>query len=803
MSSIQSSSAKRLSFYSLLKQHKVIIPIIQRDYAQGRESENEVREEFLKVLFNYLKDDKPNRDLDFVYGSLNETGFILLDGQQRLTTLFLLHWYLAQMSSDNMKKLQEVLLTDNRKSRFTYETRSSSSEFCDALAQTDMDLKNLEKNSLSETIKNSPWYYLSWKYDPTIQSMLTMLDAIHEKFADRKDFFEKLIDNDKPFITFWYLNLEDFNRTDDLYIKMNSRGKPLTYFENFKAKFEQFIEDEIKTNQTNRVFTLKFGNQCRNVSLNKYFSHNIDTKWINLFWNYRPLSKSDDNDEKDMMNFIREIDGKLMNFIRIIFSNQYAMSLEDNETDDNYKILLKTRDAKEQLENISFYKYLELQALNCDSTLYLVDAFDCLVNSNRKIKILLSDSYKYYFDENEIFEKALKNQFSNNQERVQFHAYIRFLIFNRENRSGIEQWMRVIHNLACNTIIDSATDIIKAINSIEKMLPESNVIIEWLKTNPTISFFSREQVLEEKEKAHLITKNEKWKNEIESAEKCRYLDGQIGFILEWGKEGNDYNIDIFTNYVQKMSELFSSNFRNNYNCLFQRALFAIGDYIGEINDSLTFCNFNTGIRDKIDNWRKVFNDANKSNFLIQLLEKISKDNIKNDLEKIVDDYSYDINDWKSLFIKNEGIIEYCNYRFAIWDNNKIALARSGADNWRRHAELYSYTLFRSKLEGKFKRVRYIDSADYDPRVCIDEWHNFAIDVRYDCKDSCFSIDFFDKNKIDIPDEIRDILVSIGYMLQDNNRLIHANIQKDEDFDGIISKIMEITEVLKNHSNKLE
>ncbi len=28
---------------------------------------------------------------------------------------------------------------------------------------------------------------------------------------------------------------------EDLYIKMNSRGKPLTEFENFKARFEQDI----------------------------------------------------------------------------------------------------------------------------------------------------------------------------------------------------------------------------------------------------------------------------------------------------------------------------------------------------------------------------------------------------------------------------------------------------------------------------------------------------------------------------------------------------------------------------------
>ena len=51
---------------------------------------------------------------------------------------------------------------------------------------TDIDFTNLlepdKDDSLSKTIKNSAWFYLSWQNDPTIQSMLNILDAIHEKF---------------------------------------------------------------------------------------------------------------------------------------------------------------------------------------------------------------------------------------------------------------------------------------------------------------------------------------------------------------------------------------------------------------------------------------------------------------------------------------------------------------------------------------------------------------------------------------------------------------------------------------------
>ena len=235
-------SGERLSFHKLFaeKGYQIEIPIIQRDYAQGRNSSEEVRTMFLDALYNYLIDEKPNRDLDFIYGSISgkngHTRFIPLDGQQRLTTLFLLHWYLAQLSG-KMHQLREFLEYregENGKSKFTYETRTSSREFCDALMTNEFDLKKMLpddegcNNSLSKTIQDSGWYFLSWENDPTIQSMLCMLDDIHARFKDKPEFFDFLVDPEKPVITFLFLNLKEFKLTDDLYIKMNARGKPLT-----------------------------------------------------------------------------------------------------------------------------------------------------------------------------------------------------------------------------------------------------------------------------------------------------------------------------------------------------------------------------------------------------------------------------------------------------------------------------------------------------------------------------------------------------------------------------------------------
>ena len=323
---IKINSGERLSFFKLFSQkhYKLDIPIIQRDYAQGRTNEEtkEVRSDFLDALFGYLEEGKPNRDLDFVYGTLQtdeeHTHFIPLDGQQRLTTLFLLHWFLYQIQPEDnigLKELYKSTLTDGGKSLLTYKTRQSSTDFCDTLMEadinmcdllTDTDKKGHKYKSLSKTIKNEHWFYRIWNNDPTVQSMLVMLDAIYSKFDGHPEFLTGLMNESSPIITFIFKDLQEYKLTDDLYIKMNSRGKPLTKFENFKAKFEQYIKQLMDKDATlkNKRYTLEYASVKQEVDFYKYFSFNIDTKWTTLFWQYCKNGK-ENNLDSYIENFIR------------------------------------------------------------------------------------------------------------------------------------------------------------------------------------------------------------------------------------------------------------------------------------------------------------------------------------------------------------------------------------------------------------------------------------------------------------------------------------------------------------------
>ncbi len=130
--------------------NKIEIPIIQRDYAQGRKNEEvqRIRERFLDALFQSLTI-KRHITLDFIYGDVSKEGVLTpLDGQQRLTTLFILHWYIAKKENIEVKDFEFL-------NHFSYATRFSSRDFCQELVKY---LPDFGEEILSESIKDQAWY---------------------------------------------------------------------------------------------------------------------------------------------------------------------------------------------------------------------------------------------------------------------------------------------------------------------------------------------------------------------------------------------------------------------------------------------------------------------------------------------------------------------------------------------------------------------------------------------------------------------------------------------------------------------
>lgn len=252
------------------------IPIIQRDYAQGRADgeTRAIRDRFAQAIVAAANGapggSAEGLGLDFVYGGVHErtregrTERLLqpLDGQQRLTTLYLLHWYVASRAG--------VLNTEEPWLSFSYATRPSARDFTSALRRH--PLPDVAKEP-STWIKNQAWYLYPWNDDPTIKSMLVMLDTLHGEIvtagADPAAIWQRLSSRADPAIWFLFLPLDELDRGEDLYIKMNSRGKALTPFEVFKADLEDALTASLSP-EAHRQLTL-----------------NLDKAWTDVLWHYQ------------------------------------------------------------------------------------------------------------------------------------------------------------------------------------------------------------------------------------------------------------------------------------------------------------------------------------------------------------------------------------------------------------------------------------------------------------------------------------------------------------------------------------
>ncbi len=714
--------------------NQIIIPIIQRDYAQGRSDVEELKNNFVEYLKNKLLDNH-KVELDFVYGTLSDNRYTILDGQQRLTTLFLLHWYLAKLDERDecYESFRDSFKNDN-KINFSYETRASSEEFCKAIITNDFSLKDIrydKENPLSKTISNKYWFITSWRTDPTVNAMLNMIDTIHEKFHDTKDLYHKL---EQGVIGFKFLELEKFQLTDDLYIKMNSTGLPLTQFENFKAHLEKHIK-LIQKDTTRYLDTIQ-----KEISLQEYFSFRMDSIWSDFFWKY-----SNNKDVK--VSF----DDMIMNLFHSIFTNKFY---EDNKDWDDDFIIQR----QDKFIPLSCKKYIERDLLNTE----IVEQISIFLD------IISMETWEplecFYYSEQKNFIKITSGSPSY-QDRLLFYAYFIFIIshtncqnnsINFDKYQELYDWMRVIYNLVENTIYDDVGDYSRDLKVIKDLLPNSDNIMEYISKN-SYSGFSGYQKEEEKLKALLIVADNTWYDILQNIEKHNYLKGQIRFLLDISEITAD--ITEHKNYQHKLQtnfEIFNFIFDNNGlrkfdGCLWERALLSKGDYLVRVGANHTFCTNS----DRDTSWKNCFQD--KSDILRMLFEDIQKrninpDNINTILLDIIDNRNKEnSNSWREQFIQYPALMINTTllgqkYRYIRKVSPQGFCLLTGKRMSSKHTELFSTTFF---LEYK-EQIKFINFEWIWCQYSITEQEIDQPFARLDIKDTGYFLGvYFYKNHYSI------------------------------------------------------
>lgn len=542
---------------------QIVIPIIQRDYAQGRKDTDvkRVRKRFLTSLKNAIVGNPIT--LDFVYGDIDSNGIMTpLDGQQRLTTLFLLHWYAAKKENIDISEYKFL-------EKFSYETRYSARDFCALLVN---EYTPSFEGLISEEIIDQAWFPLDWAKDSTISSMLVMLDAIYETFNDVPNIWDKLKTGN---ISFYFLPIKDMGLTDELYIKMNSRGKPLTQFEHFKAELEHGLR-EIDETVAKRVM------------------RKIDIDWTDMLWQYRGEDNVTDDEFLRYFRFICDIicyqnggttQGKSSDEFDLqqeYFSKENENAIANIEKMESYFDCWCSLDGISPEDYISkFVSYEHEKGKIQIENRYKLDIFgDCLRNyadvngnGNRSFplnRIILLFAVVTYLQNRQSIEEAdfarririINNLVQNSEDEISDSEH-------RTSGNRMPAILRQVEKIVLTGIIDKTID--KSLNT--SQIEEEFLKQEWLKEHPELeeSLF----VLEDHE----------------------LLQGQISIV---GTEHPEY--------FSRFASLFSCNWD-----LVDCALMSIGQY-GQKEKNGWRYQLGSSSNRNVKSWRTLFHKSGNSGF---------------------------------------------------------------------------------------------------------------------------------------------------------------------------------------------
>ena len=682
----------RTTFYQLIEIHyRIEIPVIQRDYAQGREDQDIVivRDDFLKALYGALclpeGDPGLPLDLDFVYGSIVNGSFQPLDGQQRLTTLFLLHWYLAWVDGCGEDFRSRLVATGGR-SRFGYEVRPSSREFINALASYEPDIAAADCPDLVKMITDQPWYFRSWRLDPTICSALAMLGRMHAVFQETSGLYARLSDDAAPPITFQLLDLEQFDLSDDLYIKMNARGKLLTPFETFKARFEQHLKKS--------EFAEFRPVLCDNTPVHEYFAQRIDTRWSDFFWPFRDEKTATFDDA--VMNLLRAV-------ILVTRTPETAMTAND------------LADLRNMFRTSSYAWFHERSWLDQEMILALITLLErWSADPDTLFRSYLPDSR--YINEIELFKDIITRPTGLTFEQfAQLAGYVQYLVGaqGEVDSQVFNRWMRVVFNLATNTDYNRSDDLRRSFSGLRDLAPQMDDITRHLAgSEGDVQGFFGNQVAEERIKAHLLELGGDWPERIYHAEQHRYFNGQIGFLLRFcGVNLNDPDEELarldagaadelvapFERYFAYAALMFDAieDDPGGAGQLWARALLAVGDYLLSVGQNKSLL---TSARNVVWSWKRLLRNAAEGSRGGQVLKDLwdrlgSPDSIETDLVNIIKS-APSVDTWRGAIAATPAVYGYGWYKMLRFSyEGGIYLLRKSQMNGR-HAELFTYCVYK-------------------------------------------------------------------------------------------------------------
>lgn len=224
--------------------NKIIIPDLQRDYCWGTKNKEgkELVGDFVRNLIeNGFKKGSEELNLGLIYGyEAPDEHIQLCDGQQRITTLFLLLGMINRYCEGDVfqsKLISEAEQEDDKEPYLLYAIRESSLYFLSDLVMhffLSSEASDASKMEV-DAIKNQSWYFNDYDLDPSIQSMLSAMKTmeVELKKLEKVSEFGKFL---RTKLSFIYYDMGNRKQGEETFVLINTTGEPLSATEHLKPK---------------------------------------------------------------------------------------------------------------------------------------------------------------------------------------------------------------------------------------------------------------------------------------------------------------------------------------------------------------------------------------------------------------------------------------------------------------------------------------------------------------------------------------------------------------------------------------
>lgn len=706
-------------FKKLINDYIIYVPEFQRNYLQGDDSNESIkykRDRLLDDIFDCIKSQSKSMDLGFIYGRVEQSYkgklFYPYDGQQRLTTFYFLYLLIYF----KFKIYDEI---DSIKKKLSYQTRISTNRFIESFLSWILDSKekdniyndfwNKNEKDLKGFIMNQDWFMMTeWNYDVSIINMLSIIveisGRIKENLGDKTEivnFIDK--DENNPF-QFDFIYVDDISKSDDLYIKINARGKALSPFENLKSDIDEYWNNEDKTK--------------------------LDAEWTEFVWNQ--LDENDKNKDKSF-------DNSFYNLLSNIFYLQYLVSLDQNNINDKILIEIENKYKKGIVD-----KEWITPKLCCDSPYQMISSFlDAMIGPFKSIKDEQIESVN-----RKIFGLG-DYQNNNGQNKIEradlFEVFVYYYSVSKlfkeydmeftDKRNLLNEIETVTNRIIENQrpYLDSPTNLVKALKSVKVLIDNS------IESHGVYKFFlsidndkkelirnglMKEQVEEEILKAKLIGKDSRYVVLFNKGYSELKNKGQLGFIFylvtkikslsKIGIEDVSYeSFEKTLNQIISIQNFIIGEF-TNYELLLRAILAkAKGSFFWERrNNLLSFPLLNNDRDISLHTFLNCYssNNPNDVEYKLNLLDGLrkvlnlfdpNKDNIEEVFKRIIEDYKKEDNEkedpkpWYKFFVIYDGVFKQCRNGNIYFYSDKYVLLLDKKFRSGQWCEYYTFALYKA------------------------------------------------------------------------------------------------------------